>query len=131
MPNPPQLALAGSTDFRRRGEQRPSSSPQRLLEGSSGRRYFADFTSVGVVEASPSACWDLIGDTCSWLTSVARVREVPRSRVVSGVFGEHASWDIVQVGVGTRPASFFPTVGRPTDQLTDSFALALSCRRPR
>lgn len=74
-----------------------TSSSRLLLEDDvGGRGYFARYTSVGVVDACPATCWDLIGDPCTWLTSVSGVREVPKSRVVSGLFGEHQTFDVVQ-----------------------------------
>jgi hypothetical protein len=68
----------------------------RLLQATPCQGFFANYTSIGVVDSSPADVWDLIGDTCSWLTSVSRVREVPNSRRTSGLFGEQSTYDVVQ-----------------------------------
>lgn len=68
----------------------------RLLHATTSSDYFARYTSVGIVDAHPTACWNLIGDTCSWLTSIQGVQEVSNSRRRSGMFGEQATYDVVQ-----------------------------------
>ncbi len=77
------------------GPRGPSSCDDRrlLLHASTSSDYFAKFTSVGIVDATPAACWDLIGDNGSWLTSISGVRTVG-NRARQGLFCE--TYNVVQ-----------------------------------
>jgi len=77
------------------GPRGPSSCTDRrlLLHASTSSDYFAKYTSVGIVDAPPAACWDLIGDTASWLTSISGVRKVG-NRARQGLFCE--TYNVVQ-----------------------------------
>jgi hypothetical protein len=69
---------------------------RRLLHSRSCRDFFANYTSIGVVNMPAAAVWDLLGDTCSWLTSVTKVEEVANSRTTSGFMGEQTKYNVVQ-----------------------------------
>ena len=86
---------AGTTTTLAQGRSGPSSCDDRrlLLRSSTSSDYFAKFTSVGIVDATPTSCWELIGDTCSWLTSISGAREVG-NRARRGMFRE--TYDVVQ-----------------------------------
>jgi hypothetical protein len=77
------------------GRRGPSSCDDRrlLLHASTSSGYFARYMSIGIVDASPAACWDLIGDSGSWLTSISGAREVG-NRARRGLFCE--TYNVIQ-----------------------------------